>query len=63
MSSQCFLILQENGLDAYGYGSLIEIFSEFCANILSKLRSRPKATLANWKGSDKLAREASLKFN
>lgn len=63
MSSQSFLFPQENGLDAYGYGSLIEIFSECCASILSTLRSRPKATLANWKGSDKLDPEASLSFN
>lgn len=63
VSSQSFLFPQENGLDAYGYGSLIEIFSEFCASILSTLRSRPKATLANWKGSDKLDPEASLTFN
>lgn len=63
VSSQSFLFAQENGLDAYGYGRLIEIFSEFCANILVKLRATPNAALVHWKGSDKLDPEAFLTFS
>lgn len=63
VSSQSFLFPQGNGLDAYGYGSLIEIFGEFCASILIELKAKPKAALVHWKGSDKLDPKAFLTFN
>lgn len=63
LCSQSFLFPLENGLDAYGYGSLIELYSEFCARILATLREKPKAALAHWKGSEKLDPHASLTFN
>lgn len=49
-------------VDAYGYGSLIENFSEFTANILQVLRARPASARLHWKGSDKLDPGASLTF-
>lgn len=60
--SQSFRFALENSLGAYGYGSLIEIFSECCASILAKLRAKPKAAAAHWKGSNKLDPEPSLTF-
>ncbi|ATV20948.1 hypothetical protein CFN58_15325 [Pseudomonas avellanae] len=51
-----------HGIDAYGYGSLIEKFSEFTASILQDLRARPASARMHWKGSDKLDPSASLTF-
>ncbi len=41
LSAHSYLLPLMRGIDAYGYGSLIEKFSEFTASILQDLRARP----------------------
>ncbi len=50
------------GVNAYGYGSLIEKFSEFTASMLQNLRARPASARMHWKVSNKLDPSASLTF-
>ncbi|MCJ2370768.1 hypothetical protein [Pseudomonas sp. RGM 3321] len=62
LSAHSYLLPLMHGIDAYGYGSLIEKFSEFTASILQDLRARPASARMHWKGSDKLDPSASLTF-
>jgi hypothetical protein len=62
VNAHSFLIPLHRDVDAYGYGSLIENFSEFTANILQVLRARPASARLHWRGSDKLDPGASLTF-
>ncbi|MEG1626213.1 hypothetical protein [Pseudomonas sp.] len=62
LSPQSFVIPLGHGLDAYGYGSLIEVLSQFTASMLKVLRARPASARLQWKGSDKLDPNASLTF-
>ena len=62
LSAHSYLLPLMCGVDAYGYGSLIEKFSEFTTSILQVLRARPASARMHWKGSDKLDPSASLTF-
>lgn len=62
LSPQSFVIPLGHGLDAYGYGSLIEKFSEFTTSISKSLQARSAPARMRWKGSDKLVPNASLTF-
>ncbi|EFW84642.1 hypothetical protein PsgRace4_18083 [Pseudomonas savastanoi pv. glycinea str. race 4] len=62
LSAHSYLLPLMRGVDAYGYGSLIEKFSEFTTSILQDLRARPASARMHWKGSDKLDPSASLTF-
>ncbi|MGV6395688.1 hypothetical protein ACTUVN_000738 [Pseudomonas caspiana] len=62
LTSRSFILPVGDGVDAYGYGSLIEIFSDFTAAILKTLRASPVSAESHWIGSEKFSPNASLTF-
>ncbi|WP_397453733.1 hypothetical protein [Pseudomonas sp. NA-150] len=62
LNPNSFLIPLGNGADTYGYGSLIEVFNEFTAAILQKLRAKIGWVRMHWIETGKLAPSASLTF-
>ncbi|AAY37702.1 hypothetical protein CCL16_15425 [Pseudomonas syringae] len=62
LSPHSYLLPLLRGIDAYGYGSLIEKLSDFTNSILQALRERPASARMHWKGSDKLEPSSSLTF-